>query len=83
MNKDEELLLEAFSLLYQVYKEQKAGRRYYRPVSIYPTLAKIQRRLDKPVEQKLRADWRKYTMELYAEDFSPAAIKGKANAPWT
>lgn len=68
MSKDEELMLEAFSLLYQVYREQKAGRRYYRPVSIYPTLAKIQRRLDKPVEQKLRADWRDYTTEVYAED---------------
>ena len=47
MNEDEELMLEAFRLLYQVYREQKAGRRYYRPVSIYPTLAKIQKRLDK------------------------------------
>jgi len=51
MSRDEELLLEAFSLLYQVYKEQKSGRRYFRPVSIYPTLAKIQRRLDKPVQR--------------------------------
>ena len=51
MTRDEELMLEAFSLLYQVYREQKAGRRYYRPVSIYPTLAKIQRRLDKPVQR--------------------------------
>jgi hypothetical protein len=51
MSKDEELMLEAFSLLYQVYREQKAGRRYYRPISIYPTLAKIQRRLDKPVQR--------------------------------
>jgi hypothetical protein len=51
MSKDEELLLEAFTMLYQVYREQKAGRRYYRPVSIYPTLAKIQRRLDKPVQR--------------------------------
>lgn len=82
MSRDEELLLEAFGILYQVYREQKAGRRYYRPVSIYPTLAKIQKRLDKPVEQKLRADWRDYTMELYAEDVSPAAIKEKANRPW-
>ncbi len=83
MSKDEELLLEAFTMLYQVYREQKAGRRYYRPVSIYPTLAKIQRRLDKPVEQKLRADWRNYTMELYAEDVSPATARDKANSPWT
>ena len=51
MTRDEELMLEAFSLLYQVYREQKAGRRYYRPVSFYPTLAKIQRRLDKPVQR--------------------------------
>ena len=51
MSRAEELLLEAFGLLYQVYREQKAGRRYYRPVSIYPTLAKIQRRLDKPVQR--------------------------------
>ena len=51
MTRDEELMLEAFSLLYQVYREQKAGRKYYRPVSIYPTLAKIQRRLDKPVQR--------------------------------
>ena len=82
MTRDEELMLEAFSLLYQVYREQKAGRKYYRPVSIYPTLAKIQRRLDKPVEQKLRADWRNYTMELYAEDTSPATARDKANGPW-
>jgi hypothetical protein len=51
MTRDEELLLEAFTMLYQVYREQKAGRKYYRPVSIYPTLAKIQRRLDKPVQR--------------------------------
>jgi hypothetical protein len=51
MNKDERLLLEAFSLLYQVYKAEKSGRRYYRPVSIYPTLAKIQKRLEKPVQK--------------------------------
>ncbi len=52
MSRDEQLLLEAFSLLYQVYKEQKSGRRYFRPVSLYPTLAKIQKRLDKPVERE-------------------------------
>lgn len=51
MSYDEELMLEAFRLLYQVYREQKAGRKYYRPVSIYPTLAKIQRRLNKPVQE--------------------------------
>ena len=51
MSYDEELMLEAFRLLYQVYREQKAGREYYRPVSIYPTLAKIQRRLNKPVRE--------------------------------
>lgn len=53
MTKDEELLLEAFQMLYQVYKAEKSGRRYYRPVSIYPTLAKIQRRLDKPVKSRV------------------------------
>ena len=83
MNRDEELLLEAFSLLYQVYREQKSGRKYFQPVSIYPVLAKIQRRLDKPVEQKVRDDWRRYTMELYAEDFSPASVKEKVNSSWT
>ena len=60
MNKDEKLLLEAFTLLYQVYKDQHGGRKYYRPVSIYPTLSKIQNRLDKPIRQesiaKLRAE---------------------------
>ena len=34
MNKDEKLLLEAFTLLYTMYKDQHGGRRYYRPVSI-------------------------------------------------
>lgn len=62
MSYDEELMLEAFRLLYQVYREQKAGRKYYRPVSIYPTLAKIQRRLNKPVQEGVstmreRAPW--------------------------
>ncbi len=52
MTKDEELLLEAFQMLYQVYKAEKSGRRYFRPVSIYPVMAKIQRRLDKPVKSK-------------------------------
>ena len=82
MSRDEELLLEAFGLLYQVYREQKAGRRYYRPVSIYPTLGKIKARLDKPVKQKLRADWRNYTTEVYAEELSPAAARQKANGMW-
>ena len=68
MSRDEELLLEAFTHLYQVYKEQKAGRRYYRPVSIYPTLAKIQRRLDKPVER---------------EAMSIVRQRQEANSPWT
>jgi hypothetical protein len=59
---DEKLMLEAFRLLYQVYREQKAGRKYYRPVSIYPTLAKIQKRLNKPVREGVstmreRAPW--------------------------
>jgi len=67
MSRDEELLLEAFGLLYQVYKEQKSGRRYFRPVSIYPTLAKIQRRLDKPVER---------------EAMSIVRQRQEANRPW-
>jgi len=67
MSYDEKLMLEAFRLLYQVYREQKAGRKYYRPVSIYPTLAKIQRRLNKPVR----------------EGVSIVAMREKANSPWT
>ena len=67
MSYDEDLMLEAFRLLYQVYREQKAGRKYYRPVSIYPTLAKIQRRLNKPVQ----------------EGVSIVAMREKANSPWT
>ena len=51
MTRDEQLLLEAFQLLYQVYKAEKSGRRYFRPTSIYPVLAKIQKRLDKPVKK--------------------------------
>lgn len=51
MNKDEKLLLEAFTLLYTVYKDQHGGRRYYRPVSIYPTLSKIKNRLEETIEQ--------------------------------
>jgi hypothetical protein len=68
MNRDEQLLLEAFQMLYQVYKEQKAGRKYFRPVSIYPILAKIQKRLDEPVRQ---------------EAMSIVAMREKANCPWT
>lgn len=67
MSRDEELLLEAFTHLYQVYKEQKSGRRYFRPVSLYPTLAKIQRRLEKPVER---------------EAFSIVRQRQEANSPW-
>jgi hypothetical protein len=55
-------------MLYQVYKEQKSGRKYFRPVSIYPILAKIQKRLDKPVRQ---------------EAMSIVAMREKANCPWT
>ena len=68
MSRDEELLLEAFTHLYQVYREQKSGRRYFRPVSLYPVLAKIQRRLDKPVER---------------EALSVARRRREANSPWT
>ena len=67
MSRDEELLLEAFTYLYQVYKEQKSGRRYFRPVSIYPTLAKIQKRLDKSVERQA---------------LSVARQRQEANSPW-
>ena len=68
MNKDEKLLLEAFTLLYTVYKDQHGGRRYYRPVSIYPTLSKIQKRLDKPIRQ---------------ESLSIVRQRQEANSPWT
>jgi hypothetical protein len=52
MYKDEKLLLEAFTLLYTMYKDQHGGRRYYRPVSIYPTLSKIKNRLEETIEQE-------------------------------
>ena len=68
MNKDEKLLLEAFTLLYTVYKDQHGGRRYFRPVSIYPTLSKIQKRLDKPIRQ---------------ESLSIVRQRQEANSPWT
>ena len=68
MNKDEKLLLEAFTLLYTVYKDQHGGRRYFRPVSIYPTLSKIQKRLDKTIRQ---------------ESLSIVRQRQEANSPWT
>ena len=68
MTYDEELMLDAFRLLYQVYRAEKSGRRYYRPVSIYPTLAKIQKRLNKPVRM---------------EEMSVAGMRERANSPWT
>ena len=68
MNKDEKLLLEAFTLLYTMYKDQHGGRRYYRPVSIYPTLSKIQKRLNKPIRQ---------------ESLSIVRQRQEANSPWT
>jgi hypothetical protein len=68
MNKDEKLLLEAFTLLYTMYKDQHGGRRYYRPVSIYPTLSKIQKRLDKPIRQ---------------ESLSIVRQRQEANSSWT
>jgi len=43
---DRELLLEAFGILFTLYKDQHGGRKYYRPVSIYPTLSKIKNRLE-------------------------------------
>ena len=68
MSKDEKLLLEAFTLLYTMYKDQHGGRRYFRPVSIYPTLSKIQNRLDRTIRQ---------------ESLSIARLRAKANSPWT
>ena len=68
MNKDEKLLLEAFTLLYTVYKDQHGGRKYYRPVSIYPTLSKIQNRLEKTIRQ---------------ESLSIVRQRQEANSPWT
>ena len=68
MNKDEKLLLEAFTLLYTMYKDQHGGRKYYRPVSIYPTLSKIQKRLEKPIRQ---------------ESLSIVRQRQEANSPWT
>lgn len=67
MTRDEELLLEAFTMLYQVYKAEKSGRRYFRPVSIYPVLDKIQRRLEKPVR---------------LEALSIVKMRKEANSPW-
>jgi hypothetical protein len=67
MSKDEQLLLEAFTLLYTVYKDSHGGRRYYRPISIYPTLSKIQNRLDKTIRQ---------------ESLSIAKLRAEANSPW-
>ena len=68
MNKDEKLLLEAFTLLYTMYKDQHGGRKYYRPVSIYPTLSKIQNRLEKTIRQ---------------ESLSIVRQRQEANSPWT
>jgi hypothetical protein len=68
VNKDEKLLLEAFTLLYTMYKDQHGGRRYYRPVSIYPTLSKIQKRLDKTIRQ---------------ESLSIVRQRQEANSSWT
>jgi len=68
VSKDEQLLLEAFKLLYTVYKDQHGGRKYYRPVSIYPTLSKIQNRLDKTIRQ---------------ESLSIVRLRAEANSPWT
>jgi len=68
VNKDEKLLLEAFTLLYTMYKDQHGGRKYYRPVSIYPTLSKIQNRLDKTIRQ---------------ESLSIVRQRQEANSPWT
>jgi len=47
---DRDLLIEAFGLLYVLYKDQHGGRKYYRPISIYPTLSKISNRLEETME---------------------------------
>ncbi len=64
---DRELLLECFGVIYQIYRDQHAGRRHYRPVSLYPTLSKLQNRLEK----------------YMAEGETPASIRRKVNSPWT
>jgi len=61
---DKELLIEAFELLYTVYKNQH-GRRYFRPLDIYPTLSRIKNRLEETMgeyspageRQKVNGPW--------------------------
>jgi len=61
---DRELLIEAFELLYTVYKNQH-GRRYSRPLDIYPTLSRIKNRLEETMSgyspagerQKVNGPW--------------------------
>ena len=58
---DRELLLEAFEILYYVYKNQHG--RYSRELNVYPTLSKIKNRLEEtinsgysPAEERKRAN---------------------------
>lgn len=64
---DRELLIEAFELLYTIYRNQH-GTRYSRHISVYPTLSKIQKQLDKPIRQ---------------ESLSIVRQRQEANSPWT
>jgi hypothetical protein len=46
---DRELLIEAFELLYTIYRNQH-GTRYSRHISVYPTLSKIQKQLEETID---------------------------------
>jgi hypothetical protein len=46
---DRELLIEAFELLYTIYRNQH-GTRYGREISVYPTLSKIKNRLEETID---------------------------------
>jgi hypothetical protein len=59
---DRELLLEAFELLYTIYRNQN-GTRYKRDISVYPTLSRIKNRLEEtmnngysPAEERKKAN---------------------------
>jgi hypothetical protein len=78
---DRELLLECFRVIYQIYRDQHAMRKRYQPVSLYPTLSKLQKRLEESMA-RVPENWRDYTMEVYAEDVSPASARKKVNSPW-
>ena len=78
---DRELLLECFRVIYQIYRDQHAMRKRYQPVSLYPTLSRLQKRLEKYMD-RVPENWREYTSEVYAEDVSPASARKKVNSPW-